>query len=161
MTRAEYNKCVDEYADRVYRFILKNSRSKEDAEDIVQNAFANLWRHHQNVEYAKARAYLFTSAYNSMIDMIRKRKYTAYIEETKVTEPSVEHKNHGLKEVLGQALTQLPEVQRTVMMLRDYEGYSYKEIGDMVSLNESQVKVYLFRARQRMKDYIKKLENVL
>jgi len=45
--------------------------------------------------------------------------------------------------------------------LRDYEGYSYDEIGDITGLNESQVKVYIYRARIFMKEYIGSLDRVV
>jgi len=66
-----------------------------------------------------------------------------------------------LKEVLNEAVDRLPEIQRTVVLLRDYEGYSYEEIGEITGLNESQVKVYIYRARLFLKEYIGKLENVI
>ena len=55
----------------------------------------------------------------------------------------------------------LPEVQKMVLLLRDYEGYSYEEIGEMANLNESQVKVYIYRARVFLKKYIGKMEAVV
>jgi len=66
-----------------------------------------------------------------------------------------------VKQVLDQALRLLPEIQRSVILLRDYEGYSYQEIGEITRLNESQVKVYIYRARVFLKNYIGKLENVI
>ena len=62
-----------------------------------------------------------------------------------------------LKEIIDKALKNLPEQQKTILLLRDMEGYNYQEIGEILNLNESQVKVYLFRARQKMKDQIKDL----
>ena len=58
MTPQDYNKCVDLYADRVYRFIVKNMRNSDDAQDVVQNAFEILWKNYQNVEFEKSRSYL-------------------------------------------------------------------------------------------------------
>ena len=55
----------------------------------------------------------------------------------------------------------MPDIQRTVILLRDYEGYSYKEIGDVTLLSEAQVKVYIFRARVFLKNYIGKMEMVV
>ena len=55
----------------------------------------------------------------------------------------------------------LSETQRSLVMLKDYEGYSYEEIGKIMNLNESQVKVYLHRARLQLKEYIVKVENVI
>jgi RNA polymerase sigma-70 factor (ECF subfamily) len=66
-----------------------------------------------------------------------------------------------LSEIITLAIERLPEIQRTVIMLRDYEGYSYKEIGEITNLNESQVKVYIYRARVALKDYIGSLEKVI
>ncbi|HXP48902.1 MAG TPA: RNA polymerase sigma factor, partial [Bacteroidia bacterium] len=65
------------------------------------------------------------------------------------------------KEVLNEALNKLPEIQRSVIMLRDYEGYDYNEIGEITGLNESQVKVYIFRARKFLKNYIGSVEAVI
>ena len=67
----------------------------------------------------------------------------------------------GLKEILNMGLEQLPEIQKTVLLLRDYEGYDYQEIGDITNLTESQVKVYIFRARTFLKNYIGKIETVI
>jgi RNA polymerase sigma-70 factor (ECF subfamily) len=66
-----------------------------------------------------------------------------------------------LHDVLNGALEQLPTIQKSVIMLRDYEGYSYEEIEEITGLNESQVKVYIYRARVALKEYIGKIENVL
>jgi len=66
-----------------------------------------------------------------------------------------------LKQVLREALDKLPEIQKSVIMLRDYEGYSYEEIGQITGLNESQVKVYIYRGRNTLKEYIGSIENVI
>ncbi|TAF94144.1 MAG: RNA polymerase sigma factor, partial [Bacteroidetes bacterium] len=66
-----------------------------------------------------------------------------------------------LKKTLQLALNQLNETQRSLVMLKDYEGYNYQEIGEIMNLSESQVKVYLHRARTILKNFIVKRENVL
>jgi len=77
--------------------------------------------------------------------------------------PKISVNSHysDLKEVLDEALNRLPEVQRSVVLLRDYEGYSYEEIGEITGLNESQVKVYIYRARVFLKNYIGQIERVI
>ena len=55
----------------------------------------------------------------------------------------------------------LPEIQRSLILLRDYEGYSYEEIGNITGLNESQVKVYIFRGRLALKNYLVSIENLV
>jgi RNA polymerase sigma-70 factor (ECF subfamily) len=161
MTEKEYNDCVRTYADNVYRFILKNLRQEEDARDVVQSAFEKLWKNREGVEVEKSKSYLFTIAYHQMIDHIRKTKRVQlreeFREEAKVSATPVHH----LKKALEEALSRLNETQRSLVLLKDYEGYSYSEIGQITGLNESQVKVYLHRARIQLKSYLVKLENLI
>ena len=161
MTEKEYNQCVSQYADNVYRFIVKNLRHEEDARDIVQTAFEKLWRNREMVEAEKSKSYLFTVAYNQMIDHIRKVKRIQlkdeFSENSKVQNPST---NSNLKKTLMEALNRLNETQKSLVMLKDYEGYSYEEIGEIMGLNESQVKVYLHRARLTLREYLVSQENV-
>ncbi|MFZ7146599.1 MAG: RNA polymerase sigma factor [Bacteroidota bacterium] len=161
MTSAEYNQCVDTHADGLFRFILKNMRDEEEARDVVQDAFEKMWRNHEKVEGSKAKSYLFTTGYHTMIDRIRKKKHVS--DYTEVNEESLFHLEQfsDLKMVLNNALNLLPEIQKAVLTLRDYEGYSYEEIGKITDLNESQVKVYIYRARLFLKQYIGSPERVI
>jgi RNA polymerase sigma-70 factor (ECF subfamily) len=161
MTTAEFNKCVEDYSDNIYRFILKNIRDEEKARDIVQDTFEKLWVKADNVSYEKARSYLFSAAYHTMIDTIRKEKRIKPLDDVDFDQHSYTHAYRGLSDVLEQALKKLPGIQRSVLLLRDYEGYAYHEIGEITGLNESQVKVYIYRARVAMKKYIGNLEAVL
>ena len=161
MTEKEYNDCVNLYADGVYRFIVKNLRHEEDARDVVQTAFEKLWRNRQDVESEKSKSYLFTVAYNAMIDHLRKAK-KVYLREEFRPETRVQHGMvNNAKAILEEALGKLNETQRTLVLLKDYEGYSYEEIGQITGLSSSQVKVYLHRARLQLKEYIVKVENVI
>lgn len=161
MTEREYNECVTTYADNVYRFILKNLRHEEDARDVVQTAFEKMWRNREDVDASKSKSYLFTVAYHQMIDHIRKVKRIQlreeFSDETRVETRPV----NNLKKVLDEALNRLNETQRSLVLLKDYEGYTYEEIGRIMNLNESQVKVYLHRARVQLKEYLVKMENVI
>jgi RNA polymerase sigma-70 factor (ECF subfamily) len=161
MTEKEYNECVTTYADNVYRFILKNLRHEEDARDVVQTAFEKMWRNRNEVDGKRSKSYLFTVAYHQMIDHIRKVKRIQLKEEFEENS-QVEHKPaNDLKKVLDRALNRLNDTQRSLVMLKDYEGYSYAEIGEIMDLNESQVKVYLHRARLQLREYLVKMENVI
>jgi len=161
MTEREYNECVKTYADNVYRFILKNLRHEEDARDVVQTAFEKMWRTREDIDAAKCKSYLFTVAYHQMIDHIRKTKRIQLKEEFKDEVKVQDKPANNLKKVLEEALSRLSETQRSLVLLKDYEGYSYDEIGKITGLSESQVKVYLHRARVQLKDYLVKIENVM
>lgn len=161
MNASDYNNCVDRYSDGLYRFMLKNTRDKDLAKDLVQDAFEKLWRKLNEVDAEKAKTYLFTTGYHAFIDYTRKQKFKGDYNEVVEANHNYQHNYNNLKEVINNALEQLPEIQRTVIMLRDYEGYDYAEIGEITNLNESQVKVYIFRARQTLKNYLVKLESIL
>lgn len=157
----EYNLIVENYADNVYRFILKNIRDEEKARDIVQDAFEKMWRKAEDVTFEKGKSYLFTTAYRTMIDLIRREKKQGSWEEVK--EPSIHAAQQytDLSDILQDALQRLNEIQRSVVMLRDYEGYEYQEISEITGLSLSQVKVYIFRARKQLKEYLVSIDTVI
>lgn len=161
MTDKEYNQCVTTYADNVYRFILKNLRHEEDARDVVQSAFEKMWINRQDVDNSKCKSYLFTVAYHQMIDHLRKAKRVQLREEFNEETRIINRPVNNARKMLEEALGRLSEMHRSLVLLKDYEGYSYEEIGQITGLNESQVKVYLHRARIQLKNYLVSPENVL
>ncbi len=161
MTVEEYNKAVDTYADKLYRFVVKNLKDEHMSGDIVQETYEKLWVKLEGVTFLKVKAYLFTSAYHTMIDYIRKEKRYTGIDLAELGEASSSGHYSDLGEILERAVDNLPEDQKSVVMLRDYEGYSYREIAEITGLSESQVKVYIYRARIYLKNYIGSMEQVI
>lgn len=161
MTVSEYNTCVKNYSDSVYRFIYKNIRDEDRAKDIVQDTFEKMWLKIDSIISEKAKSYLYTAAYNTMIDAIRKDKHKATYQDRYDDYLVTNNGYNDLKKVINLALNKLNNIQKSVIMLRDYEGYSYEEIGKITGLNESQVKVYIYRARLNLKEFIGSLENVV
>jgi RNA polymerase sigma-70 factor (ECF subfamily) len=158
MTRQEYNKAVDLYSDNLYRFILKNMRDSEKSKDIVQDTFLKLWNKHQGVSFDKVKSYMFSTGYRTMVDVIRREKKQTRFDEVEVNKMSTSDQYSDLQKILHQAIDRLPEDQKAVILLRDYEGYDYMEIGNITGLSESQVKVYIYRARKYLQKYIGNIE---
>jgi RNA polymerase sigma-70 factor (ECF subfamily) len=152
MTDKAYNECVDNFADGVYRFIVKNIRHTEDAQDIVQSAFEKLWVNRAQVLPEKAKSYLFTVAYHQMIDHIRKSNKMPLSDEASIPHQPVNQAQTELKALLMRAVNELNPTQKSLVLLKDYEGYSYQEIAEIMNLSDSQVKVYLHRARIILKN---------
>jgi RNA polymerase sigma factor (sigma-70 family) len=152
MTDKAYNDCVDNFADGVYRFIVKNIRHTEDAQDIVQSAFEKLWVNRAQVLPEKAKSYLFTVAYHQMIDHIRKSNKMPLSDEASIPHQPINQAQTELKELLMRAVNELNPTQKSLVLLKDYEGYSYQEIAEIMNLSDSQVKVYLHRARIILKN---------
>jgi len=161
MTVEEYNRSVDAYSDNLYRFILKNLKNEAMASDVVQDTFEKLWVKLEDVSGLKVKTYLFTSAYHTMIDYIRKEKRYADSDPADFHNGNESEQYSDLGEILERAVQNLPNDQKAVVMLRDYEGYSYREIAEITKLSEAQVKVYIYRARVYLKNYIGSMEQVI
>ena len=161
MTITEFNTSVDLYADNLYRFILKNVKDKDKAKDIVQDTYEKLWLKVSETPSSNAKSYMFTTAYRTMIDRLRRDSKQTQLEEVHTNTLTSKNNFSDLKEVLNEALNKLPEIQRSVIVLRDYEGYNYAEIGEITGLNESQVKVYIYRARVFLKEYIGSIDTIV
>lgn len=159
MTVKEFNTCVDQYADGLYRFVLKHVKDKAIAHDLVQDTYEKLWLKVNDMESKNAKSYMFTTAYHTTIDHLRRASKSERLDVTRYGEQAGREDNgYEIKGLLNKALDQLPEIQKSVVLLRDYEGYDYKEIGVITGLSESQVKVYIFRARQALREYLVKAE---
>jgi len=161
MTVKEYNRSVEEFADPVYRFIRGNIRDDHRANDIVQDSYEKLWMHVSEIEYSVVKSWLFSTAYHTMIDIIRKEKRMSALDEITHENLTYESGYSDLNEILHKAVAKLPEVQRTSILLRDYEGYSYKEIGELTGQTEAQVKINIYRGRIALKSFIGKIESIL
>ncbi|MPL76900.1 ECF RNA polymerase sigma factor SigM [bioreactor metagenome] len=158
MTEKEYNLCIDNFTDSAFRFLVKNIKDSDAAKDILQDTFTKLWEKREDVDFLKAKSYIFTSAYHTMINNIKYNSLKYNIPQTQTT---TSNSYNDINEVLNEALEQLPQIQKASILLRDYEGYSYNEIGDILDLSQEQVKINIFRARVKLKEYIVTIDNVI
>lgn len=158
MTRTEYNNNIKTWSGNVLRFAVWNCGDRMRSEDAVQEAFAKLWEVRDNVSVEKGLGYLLSVARNYLIDCFRHDAVVAKAHEemAKTMQSASNEKDIGLSDEMQQALESLPEIQRSLLQLRDVEGYSYKEIAQILGINDSQVQVYLFRARTNLKKVLMK-----
>lgn len=162
MTSTEYNQSVELYADRLYRFAKSRCNDGMLAEDVVQESFEKAWKSRDSIQFETLKSWLFKVANNLIVDHYRKSKYSTDLKAVDVDDSfGVANEYSDLQTVLHEALQKLPAIQKTLVLLRDYEGYDYKEIGKITDLNESQVKVYIFRARKTLKSYLGKIESII
>ncbi len=158
MTVSEYNQSVKDFADRLYRFALKNLGDQDLAKDFVQDAYEKLWMRIDQVDYNKVKSYLFRTVVNAQIDRARRAKLQQNHLASLDKNPTQDQIPFDVQEKIDEGVKRLTEIQRTVLTLRDYEGYSYQEIAEMSGLSEDQVKVYIFRARKFLKAFIGQME---
>ena len=150
MTTVEYNHIIQELADHLYRYALKLSYDTESAKDLVQDSYMKLWINKSKITTDHAKPFLFRVLFNKMVDNKRKMKRISNPEimpETEIRSNS----NLDEKDMIEYAFKQLDEKQRKIIMLRDWDGYAYDEIAEILGISLSLVKVNLFRARKKMK----------
>ena len=156
MKRKEYNIVVKEQSGNLFGYAIRFLRNEEDAKDIVQDVFEKLWLNRSKVEFAKSKSWMFTTAHNAMINFsTRKGRMKLSDEMTEFDSGKSQSNLFESNQVVERAVSILPPIQKSVILLRDLEDYSYKEIGDILELSDSQVKVYLFRARKKIKKQLK------
>lgn len=148
MTDKEYKEQIDLHADDVLRYLAKNIKDGEVAKDILQDTFVSLWENKEKVEPSKIKNWLFTVAHNNMLKLFRynKIRQNSFIEENS-SESNLEN-----TQLIDQLLKQLPNRMRQCLMLKDWQGFSIKEIAEILDISEENVKINIFRAKIKLKE---------
>ena len=148
--------------DKIFRLSLRITLDRTEAEDITQETLVRVWQaRDQWHQVTNMEAYCLTIAHRMALDHVRRRQM-----QTEKESDIVQYQQHAHTttlpdeqldlrqriEAIRHLMDQLPEVQRTILQLRDMEGLSYDEIALITQLSETQVKVYLHRARKKIKD---------
>lgn len=151
--------------DKLFRLALRITFDKAEAEDIVQDTMIRVWNKRDEwSQFDSIEAYCLVVAKNLALDRIEKKE----AQNVPIT-PQMEEQPDGLNPydqlihdekmmMINRLVNELPEKQRIIMQLRDVEGESYKKIASILSLTEEQVKVNLFRARQKVKQRFLEIE---
>lgn len=144
--------------DKLFRLALRITMNRAEAEDVVQDTMLRVWGRRDEWEGMESvEAYCLTVCRNLAIDRSQlKESQNEELTESNANTPdsadpySLCVRNEQMA-LIHHLISGLPEKQRTILQLRDVEGKSYKEIADIVGVSEEQVKVNLFRARQKIK----------
>ncbi len=157
----QYHLAVERFRQRVFSFAYYSLRTREDAEDITQEVFIKLWRNWKKIDHSKMSAWLMRVTRNAIGDHIRRQKSRGAgqinqhenVEDYSAGE-NVEAKNDAevFRRHISQAIRGLKDPFRSIVMLRDIHGLSYSDIQKTLGMSESQVKVYLHRARRRLRE---------
>lgn len=144
--------------DKLFRLALRITFDRAEAEDVVQDTMIRVWNKREEwTQFGSIEAYCLTVAKNLAIDRSQKKEALnveltpEMEEESEISGPYDQLVNNERMSIIHRLINELPEKQRLIMQLRDIEGESYKEIAKILNLTEEQVKVNLFRARQKVK----------
>lgn len=144
--------------DKLFRLALRITLNRADAEDVVQETLVRMWnKRGEWAEMDSPEAYALTICRNLALDLTTKASHqNLSLDEERDQTPAAATPYEELDarerlEIVKRLIDGLPELQRSIMELRDVEGKSYHEIADILGISEEKVKVYLFRARQKIK----------
>ena len=144
--------------DKLFRIALRITFDRAASEDIVQDTLIRVWEHREEWSDIKSiEAYSITICRNLANDLSRKMESqtveltTEISEQSETSSPDEQMIGDERLNIIRKLIKQLPSPQKEIMELRDIEGMSYKDISNVLNFSEEQVKVYLFRARQKIK----------
>ena len=147
--------------NKLFRLALRITLNNADAEDIVQETLIKVWKKRESWdEIESIEAFCYSICRNLALDRTRRAdKFSESLDETRDTTADTSYSSNPEEQVqqsdrmklVKELIDHLPEKQRSVIQLRDFEGKSYKEIADIMQMTDEQVKVTLFRARQTIK----------
>ena len=147
--------------DKLYRFAFRMLRDEDEAKDIVQEVLIKVWNKRESMDsWQNIEAWCMQITKNQVLDKVKTKRYklTDQIEEgfdlsdNSSRTPAGITETNDTMESINKLINALPEKQKQVIQLRDIEGFSYKEIGDIMGVDLGQVKVNLFRARKSVKE---------
>lgn len=147
--------------DKLFRMALRITMQREEAEDVVQETLIKLWKQRDNLEGIESlEAYAITMARNLALDHQKRASNNTIsldasplISERSINPYDNIYAQEGLRRI-NKLMADLPEKQRSCMQLRDFEGKNYREIAEIMSITEDQVKVNIFRARKYIKEHM-------
>jgi len=152
MRRTAFNKIARKFSNNLYRFVLFHIKDEATSQDIVQEAFIKLWECRKDVDAERALSWLYSTCRNLFLNYQRHKKVVKNHAENFEYTPYMENNQFENSDLIKACIEGMSETQKTIILLRDLEGYDYRSIADIMKLSESQVKVYLFRARKKFRD---------
>ncbi len=159
MENISFRTTVLPLSDRLYRLALRITMNKAEAEDVVQDTLLKVWECRDNWNRINnLEAFAIATCRNRALDVVKRAgRDTENLDEMAHFSSQTPHEQLVAREEISlvrRLMDSLPEVQRTIMLLRDIEGKTYQEIAQTLDISETQVKVYLHRARTKIKEWI-------
>ena len=159
MENISFRTTVLPLSDKLFRLALRITMNKAEAEDVVQDTLLKVWEHREEWEQINnLEAFAIATCRNRALDVMKRAgRNTEKLDEMAYFSSQTPQEQLEADEqisLVNRLMDDLPEVQRTIMLLRDIEGKTYQEIAQTLDISETQVKVYLHRARTKIKERI-------
>lgn len=160
-----YRLLVLRYQDRLFNSLFQASRSREDAEEVTQEAFLQAYRRLGSFEArASFSTWLYRIAFNLLYSQRRRQRRVVSLDALPNPDvvdrrepPEAEMERQERVQLVHRALDQLPDEQRSILVLRELEGYDYRQIADALELPPGTVRSRLHRARLQLREHLDRL----
>ncbi|HEX5133466.1 MAG TPA: sigma-70 family RNA polymerase sigma factor [Candidatus Krumholzibacteria bacterium] len=164
----EFQRLAREHGGKIYSYALHTLRCREDAEDVTQEVLIRLWKHRETIDPERVHGWVMTVARNLVIDASRRRRMrrSLFADGTDGTEVDIPAQETGpvadsaerdeLRSLLEAAVAELEEPYRSIVVMREIQDFSYNEIAEAMEMPLGTVKVYLHRARRRLRDRVRR-----
>jgi len=165
MKPEKFNNLIQPVIDKLFRLALRITGNKQDAEDVVQDVLVSVWqKQNESGVVENLESYCYRATRNKALDVIalmeNRNESLPETFEIPLQDDDVQKRleKEELITFLTKQIEKLPEKSRTIFHLREVEGLGYREIADVMQISEDQVKVTLFRVRQKIKNYFAQLK---
>ncbi len=159
-----FDKKILPLSDSLYRMARSILQDADEAHDAVQDLLMNLWeKRNELADVENLNAFVFRSLRNKSLDMLRKRRYNNEELDNTVSESNTPYEQTEQQDMVGRVhffIEHLPELQRTIIRMRDVEGMEIQEIADITEITPNAVRVNLSRARQKIREQIIKENSI-
>ena len=165
MNQSEFLEIVLPFKDKVYRLAKRLLVSNDEAEDATQELYFKLWKNKSKIEsYDNVEAYAMMMTKNYCLDQLKSKRasnlslvHSNYHDESSSLQKDIEFNDSA--EIIKKMINGLPEKQKLIVQLRDIENYEYHEIGKIMDMEPTAIRVALSRARKTLRDNFIKKQN--
>jgi RNA polymerase sigma-70 factor (ECF subfamily) len=158
----KFRSLVKKHEHQVFTLGVYLLRDRSEAEDVAQETYMKLWNNLDNIDNERAAAWLMKVTRNACLDRLRKRRPETEVTDfhlgtDQVQEPAEAFEQEQLGSWLRGAIANLKEPYRSLVVLRDVQQNSYRDVAQALELSLDQVKVYLHRARRQLRDNLQEV----
>jgi len=165
MNQTEFLEIVLPFKDKVFRLAKRLLVSSDEAEDATQELYFKLWKNKSKIEtYDNVEAYAMMMTKNYCLDQLKSKRasnlklvHSNYQDESSSLQNNIEYKDSA--NIIKRMMNDLPEKQRMIVQLRDIENYDYEEIGKILNMEPTAIRVALSRARKTLREKFVKKQN--
>lgn len=159
MDKDNFEEIVKSFTPKLYNYILKFVRQREDAEDILQSVFIAFYAKMEGIDENKISSYLYRACHNNSLDFLKKNKREISfptLDFSNIADMNSEDKENMYEDIVKYAMAEIPAKMSQLIEMKIYQKMSYKEIAEETSYSVKAIESLLVRAKKKLKKIIEK-----